>query len=94
MRAQLVQRRPRQFTGMHYTTNRRLVPQSILSLTSELERSLLRTILAGGGSGQRCAYIKGACCLPLTAPSAVRPRRQSMVLRGMADHPRLTHTQY
>ena len=46
--AQLIQRRPRQFTGMHYTTNKRLVPQSILSFTSELERSLLRTILAGG----------------------------------------------
>ena len=46
--AQLIQRRPRQFTGMHYTTNRRLVPQSILSFTSVLERSLLRTILAGG----------------------------------------------
>ena len=45
--AQLIQRRPRQFTGMHYTTNRRLVPQCILSFTSELERSLLRTILAG-----------------------------------------------
>ena len=47
--AQFIQRRPRQFTGMHYTTNRRLVPQCILFFTSELERSLLRTILAGGG---------------------------------------------
>ena len=51
MIAQLVQRKPRQFSSMHYTNNRRLVLQSILSLTSELERSLLRTILAGGGGG-------------------------------------------
>ena len=50
--AQLIQRRPRLFTGMHYTTNRRLVPQCILSLASELERSLLRTISAGGGGVQ------------------------------------------
>ena len=57
--AQLIQRRPRQFTGMHYTTNRRLVPQCILSFTSELERSLLRTILAGGGLDSAARTSKG-----------------------------------
>ena len=48
MIAQLIQCRPRQFSGMHYTTNRCLVPQSILSLTCELKHSLLITIFAGG----------------------------------------------
>ena len=57
--AQLIQRRPRQFTGMHYTTNRRLVPQCILSFASELERALLRTILAGGVWTALRAQLRG-----------------------------------
>ena len=45
---QPIARRPRQFAGMHYHTNRRLVYASIASFESERERSLLRTLLAGG----------------------------------------------
>ena len=45
---QLIARRPRQFAGMHYHTNRRLVCASIASFLSEQEGSLLRTLLAGG----------------------------------------------
>ena len=45
---QLIARRLRQFAGMHYHTNRRLVCASIVSFQSEQERSLLRTLLAGG----------------------------------------------
>ena len=45
---QLIARRPRQFAGMHYHTNKRLVCASIASFQSEQERSLLRTLLAGG----------------------------------------------
>ena len=45
---QLIAKRPRQFAGMHYHTNRRLVCASIASFQSEQERSLLRTLVAGG----------------------------------------------
>ena len=45
---QLIARRPQQFTGMHYHTNRRPVSASIASFQSEQERSLLHTLLAGG----------------------------------------------
>ena len=44
----LIARRPRQFAGMHYHTNRRVVCASNASFQSEQERSLLRTHLAGG----------------------------------------------
>ena len=43
----LVQRRPRLFTGAHYTTCRRLVQPSIATFSTELQRSVLRGILSG-----------------------------------------------
>ena len=64
---QLIARRPRQFVGMHYHTNRRLICASIASFQSEQERSLLRTLPAGGlwttvRAHQR-GMITSQCCL-------------------------------
>ena len=63
---QRIARRPRQFAGMHYHTNRRLVCASIAYFQSERERSLLRTLMAGGlwtavRAHQR-GMINSQCC--------------------------------
>ena len=55
----LVQRRPRLFTGVHYTTCRRLVQPSIATFATELQRSILRGILSGATWTALRAYQRG-----------------------------------
>ena len=62
---QLVRRRSRQFAGMHNHTNRRMVNASLQLFTSELERTLLRTLLTGALWTAPRAYLRGMITSPL-----------------------------
>ena len=69
---QLIAKRPRQFAGMHYHTNRRLVCATIASFHSQQERSLLRTLLAGGLWTAVRAHQRGMItsqCCPYCQPA-------------------------
>ena len=63
---QLIARRPRQFVGMRYHTNRRLVCASIASFKSQQQRSMPRTLLAGGlwtaARAHQRGMITSQCC--------------------------------
>ena len=55
----LVQLRPRVFAGLHYATNRQLLPPSIASFEPERERTILRGVLSGATWTALRAYQRG-----------------------------------
>ena len=76
----LIARRLGQFAGMHYHTNRRLINASIASFMSELERALLRTLLAGALWTAVRAYQRGLITSPLCPYSKATDETEEHIL--------------